>query len=184
MNLFEIAPISFLTGILIIAVVTDIRSHKIPNWLTFPSMLVGIGYHTYTNGYHGLLFSMSGMFLGIALFIPFYLASGMGAGDVKLLGSVGSVLGVKGVFIACLGTAIIGGVYAIILLAIHGYLRETMKRYWSMLATFMITRKFMYIPPEGSKKMPVLCYGVAIAVGTVLSIFMKQNFLAKYSVLL
>lgn len=184
MNFVEIAPVSFLTGILIVAVIIDLRSHKIPNWLTFSSMIIGIGYHTYIQGYLGLLFSISGLFLGIALFIPFYFAAGMGAGDVKLLGSVGSILGVKGVFIACLGTAIIGGVYAIILLAIHGYLRETMKRYWSMLATFMITRKFMYIPPEGSKKMPVLCYGVAIAVGTVLSIFMKQNFLAKYNVLL
>lgn len=184
MNVAGIAIISFLTGILIIAVVTDILFHKIPNWLTFPTMIIGIGYHTYMNGYQGLLFSISGLFLGIALFIPFYLAAGMGAGDVKLLGSVGSILGVKGVFIAFLGTGIIGGVYALILLTIHGYLRETMKRYWAIFTTFVITRKFMYIPPEGPEKRPALIYGVAIAIGTLLSVLMKQNFLGQINVLL
>lgn len=174
MNVTEIVPILFLTGILIIAVATDIRSHKIPNWLTFPAMLIGIGCHTYTHGYHGLIFSISGLFLGIALFIPFYFAAGMGAGDVKLLGCVGAVLGVKGVFISFLGTTIIGGVYAIILLVMHGYLWETMKRYWAIFTAFVITRKIMYIPPENPERMPALIYGVAIALGTILSIFISR----------
>lgn len=184
MNIVNIAPILFLTGILIIAVVTDLRFRKIPNWLTFPAMLIGIGYHTYMHSYHGLIFSVSGLFLGIALFIPFYLAAGMGAGDVKLLGGVGAVLGVKGVFIAFLGTGIIGGVYALIVLAIHGYLGETVKRYWAMFTAFVITRKFLYIPPGGTKKMPALCYGVAIASGTLISVFIKQDFLSRIKALL
>lgn len=53
MNVIGVVPIVVLTVILTVAVITDIRLYRIPNWLTFPSMLFGICYHTYTNGFYG-----------------------------------------------------------------------------------------------------------------------------------
>ncbi len=170
MSLIEIIPVVLLAIILIVAVITDILSYRIPNWLTFPSMLFGICYHTYTNGYHGFVFSMLGLLLGICVLIPFYIAAGMGAGDVKLMGVVGVFLGTGGVFVAFLATAIIGGIYAIILLWLNGVLKETMIRYRTMLTTLIITRKFTYIPPGEDTKKPFMAYGVAIAVGTLIAV--------------
>jgi prepilin peptidase CpaA len=170
-NLTEVTPLLFLAITLLIAVVYDIRFHKIPNWVTFPVMAAGVAFYTTTMGLQGLAFSTGGVFAGLAIFMPFYLCAGMGAGDVKLMGAVGGLLGIHGVLIASLGTAIIGGVYAVILLAFHGHLIETVKRYGQMLKMFVFTRKFMYFPPENGKKMPVLYYGVAIAFGTLLSLF-------------
>jgi len=164
LDLFEIG---FLTVVLLIAVIYDIIFYKIPNWLTFPAAITAIAYHSIINGIDGFLFSIEGIGLGIALLIIFYLKGGMGAGDVKLMGAVGGLIGPKGVFVAFLFTAIVGGIYALVLMALHGFLKETVKRYILILKTSILTRKIIYIPSPDREKEPKLCYGVAIAVGTL-----------------
>jgi prepilin peptidase CpaA len=115
------------------------------------------------------LFSGGGLLLGIALFIPPYAFGGMGAGDAKLMGAVGAVVGVKGVFISAVLTAIYGGIYALLLLLIFPkYGLSIFSRAWAVLKTFVLTRQ--YVPmssPNPVKKKPRLCYGIAIALGTV-----------------
>jgi len=133
-------------------------------------MIFGLTYYSLTSGLAGFLLSVSGLFLGLALLIGFYLLGGMGAGDVKLLAAVGSLLGPHGVFAAFLGTALAGGIYALIILATKGYLMETLKRFGLMLKTFFMTKKFIYIPPPQGEKAPLLCYGVAISLGTLASV--------------
>lgn len=162
--------ITLLVGILITASVTDLRAHRISNRLTYSTMLFGLIFYSLTAGFFGFLQSLSGLFLGLALLIVFYLVGGMGAGDVKLMAAVGSLLGPQGVFAAFLGTALIGGIYALIILAAKGYLMDTMKRFVLMLKTFFMTKKFIYIPPPRQEKAPLLCYGVAISLGTLASV--------------
>ena len=90
-------PQLILASILLIAGVTDLRSSKIPNWLTVSAMAAGLLSHSWFDGLSGLLFSVKGLGLGLALFLLFYVMGGMGAGDVKLLAAVGSFLGAEGV---------------------------------------------------------------------------------------
>ncbi len=167
---FDSNQLIFLAFILLIGAVMDIRSKKIPNWLTFPVAAIAIVYHTSMNGISGLLFSLEGIGLGIAILLPFYLLGGMGAGDAKLLGAIGGLLGPHGVFTAFLFTALVGGIYALVLLALHGYLKKIVLRYKIILTTFIVTRNFIYIPPAVKKRKPSLSYGLAIALGTILSI--------------
>jgi len=156
--------------VLIIASVTDLRSRRIPNRLTYSTMIGGLIFYCIHSGLSGFLNSAGGLFLGLALLIGFYLVGGMGAGDVKLMGAVGSLLGPQGVFYAFLGTGLIGGFYALIVLATKGYLPDTLKRFGLMLKTFFMTKKFIYIPPPRQEKAPLLCYGVAISLGTLASV--------------
>jgi prepilin peptidase CpaA len=113
--------------------------------------------------------SSEGLFLGMAFLIVFYFMGMMGAGDVKLLGAVGSILGPAGVFKAFLFTAIVGGIYALIVLAYHGQLVGFMKRIALSLKLSLLTRGPTLLPNEG-KASPILCYGIAIAIGTSLSL--------------
>jgi prepilin peptidase CpaA len=164
-------PLFFLTIVLVIGSLTDVLAHKIPNWLTFPTMTIAVLYHTATKGLDGFLFGLGGIVVGIACFTIPYLMGGMGAGDAKLMGAVGGVLGPRGTFIAFLFTAIIGGIYALGLLALHGQLKEIAKRYWIILKAFLLTGQFIYIPSPPREKEMRLCYGVAIALGTLISVF-------------
>ncbi len=154
--------------VLVIATITDIRYQKIPNRLTYPAVLVALIIHTVMNGTDGLVFSAEGLGLGIAIWLLLYLAGKMGAGDTKLMGAVGAFVGPMNVLIASVFTAVIGGIYALVLLAMHGYLKETAKRFWGMLKGTVLTRKLDYEPPPDRANAPKLCYGIAIAVGTLL----------------
>lgn len=175
MNLsIDVFLIIFLSIILIAAAVNDLRFQKIPNLLTYPSMGIALGCHVVMNGLDGLLFSAGGMALGIAVFILPYLMGGMGAGDAKLMGAVGAILGAKGVFVAFLFTAIIGGVYALILVLIkRQHFKGFFTRQAATLKTFIYTKQFIPIPGDSNEKKPKLCYSIAIAIGTLFSVFLE-----------
>jgi prepilin peptidase CpaA len=157
--------------VLTISAISDITFQKIPNWLTIPTMTLGVVYYTWMNGTEGFLYSVEGIGVGVVVLILPYILGGMGAGDIKLMGAVGSLLGPKGVFTAFLFTAIIGGIYALLVLVLSRNLRNTVKRYGTMLKTFVLTQTMIYIPPSREEMKPRLCYGVAIALGTILSVF-------------
>jgi prepilin peptidase CpaA len=156
--------------VLFLATLSDIRSHRIPNWLTYSAMAVGVGYHAHLHGMQGLLFSLGGASLGLLLMIFFYLSGGMGAGDVKLMGAVGAFLGASGVFTTFLCTSLIGGLYALVVIVRNGRFSEYVRRYRLMLRTIVLTHKLVYIPPRGDEAMPVLCYGGVIALGTSITV--------------
>jgi len=102
----------------------------------------------------------------------------MGAGDAKLLGAVGGLLGPRGVFAAFLFTALVGGLYALALLAAHGYLKQTLLRIKFMVMSLLFTRNFVYIPAPEMEKKPRLLYGLAISAGTLLSLGLRGRILS------
>lgn len=175
MNSREIIPFFVLAIVLLIAVITDTRFHRIPNWLTYPSIIIGIIYHTSIRGFEGLLFSIEGAAVGIVVLGFFYLMGGTGAGDVKLMGAVGGFLGPKGTFIAFLFTSMVGGVYGLMLMVLHGYLKEAAVRYGAIVKTLAFTRQLLYIPSLKKEERPRLCYGIAIALGTLISVVLRFN---------
>jgi len=160
---------AFLCLALIIAAWYDLKYQKIPNLINFTVALVAIIFHTIFFGLEGFLFSGAGLLLGVAIFLPFYAFGGMGAGDAKLMGAVGAVVGAKGVFISAVLTALYGGLYAVLLLVVyHRYAREMFARAWAVLKTLVLTRQYVPVStPNPVQKRPRLCYGLAIALGTV-----------------
>jgi prepilin peptidase CpaA len=164
----DIFLVVVLSGVLIAAAVKDLESQKIPNLLTYPTMGIGVVYHGMTNGLEGLLFSVGGLAIGIGVLILPYIMGGMGAGDAKLMGAAGTVLGPSGVFKAFLFTAVVGGFYALILLLVRRqYAKDFITRHATTLKTFAVTRQFIPIPETKDEKKPKLCYGMAIALGTL-----------------
>lgn len=174
--------IIFLSIVLIAAAIFDLAVHKIPNLITYPAMAFAIIYYFILMGMEGLLFSAQGLALGIILFIIPYVMGVMGAGDAKLMGTVGSVLGAKGVFMATVYTAIVGGLYAVVLLLFHRrYLKEFLHRHFTSIKTLIFTGQYISIPPADPDCQPKLYYGTAIALGTLAYVF--SNYLGIPSLL-
>ena len=168
--------IVLLACVMTIATIQDLKTRKIPNLLTYPVMLFGLVYHGVLSGLMGIGFSAAGLAIGIGLFLIPYLMGGMGAGDAKLMGAAGAILGFKGVIIAAVMSILIGLVYAMILLLIHhDYCRSFLRRLAIMLKTFFLTRQLIPIPPGNSEKQPTLSYALPIALGTMCYVFFKAT---------
>jgi prepilin peptidase CpaA len=166
--MIKVDPIIFyLVAIILTASIFDILTFKIPNWLTYPALAVGISYFTITRGgYEGFIFSLAGAAAGFGLLILPYMIGGTGAGDVKLMGAVGSFLGAQAIFMVFIFSCILGGAYALFLLASKGLLLSTFKRYGRILWCLILTHKLIYIPPTIKEKALKLRFGLAIALGT------------------
>lgn len=157
----------FLCVVLAAAAWIDLDRQKIPNVLTYPTMVVGIGYHWAMYGLEGLSFSLLGLATGFGVLVLFYFMGGMGAGDVKLMAAVGAVLGAKGVFFSFLFTALYGGLYSLVIILVYRQMFQGFfKDLYNTLLTFLLIKRYNPVRVVESKNKPRLCYGVAIALGT------------------
>jgi prepilin peptidase CpaA len=158
----------FLVTLLVLCAVSDVRATRIPNIMTMPFAVLAVVLHSFDKGLDGFLFSTAGMATGIGLLILPYMMSGMGAGDVKLMGAVGSFLGAKATFEAFILIALAGGVYSFAIILIH---RDLFKGFLSekliALSSMVMLRQYVPIQIESSGQKPRLKYGVAIAFGTI-----------------
>jgi prepilin peptidase CpaA len=107
--------------------VHDVRERRIPNRLTGPAILAGLALHSIAGGWLGLADSALGGLIAGGIFLIFFLAGGMGAGDVKLMTAVGCITGLSPLRLVVIATAIAGGVFAFAVSVAHGRLRETLR---------------------------------------------------------
>lgn len=140
-----------------IAMITDIRFRRIPNWLTAGSVVLGLLLQARASGLEGLAMAIFGTCLGLSVLFPFYLLRVMGAGDVKLLAGLGALVGPHTLVSIVIFSALAGGVIAAIMLARRGRLLLTLRS--------MLLRQS---PPSLSGA--TAPYAVAIAAGTYLSL--------------
>jgi prepilin peptidase CpaA len=144
----------------------DLRTRRIPNYLTLGMAVAGLAYNFMDQGLNGLTNGILGMLLGFAFLILPYLWGGMGAGDVKALAALGAWLGPRlTVFLFCY-MGIAGGVIALGYLAWKGSLWVKIRQGWVFLFNLILCRPDgPPSPPSPSQLTEGIPYGVAIAVG-------------------
>jgi len=93
---------------------TDLKKRLIYNHVLLPALLLGFLLAGVEGGLQGLKQSGAGLALGFLLLaLPYYLG-GMGAGDVKMLATIGALQGPQFTFHTFLSSALIGGVWALV----------------------------------------------------------------------
>jgi prepilin peptidase CpaA len=119
--------IAALMALLVTAAVYDVRFRRIPNWLSVSGVIAGAALNAMIGPtVPGVLFALKGLGLGFSLYFVLYMLRAMGAGDVKLMGAVGALVGWQnwiGIFLA---TAILGGAAALAFAAFRGRLGKTL----------------------------------------------------------
>ena len=151
---------------LIAAGITDVRSSRVPNAITFPLALVGVGFHTISESGNGLFFSLEGLGLGLLLLLGFYVYGGMGAGDVKLLAAIGAIVGPYNVFMGFLFASLFGGLYAVAMMCWHLGLGHTAERIKALLVSMVFMKINMAASLEETP-LPKLRYALVIGLGTL-----------------
>jgi len=160
-----------LAGAVLLSVVagwTDLRSRRIPNWLTVSGLVIGIVANTVLSGWGGLKTSLLGAAVGLALLLPFVLLRSLGAGDWKLAGSLGAFVGPGKLVDLLLGSVFVAGVMAVALVIYKGRVRQTIRNIGHILislVTFQLPGSRVSLDNPDSLKVP---YGVALAFTVVL----------------
>src|SRR2546425_11763597 len=91
-------------GVAILGAVGDVRSQRIPNWVTYGGLLGALFARVIVSGWPGLKDGLIGLFGGGALFFFFFFLGGIGGGDVKLMAATGAWAGREQI-----GNGLVGG---------------------------------------------------------------------------
>ena len=146
----------------------DVRYRRIPNVLVLTALIAGLSINLFFGGLHGLANSGLGFALAFFPMLLLHIFGAMGAGDVKLMGAVGSILGVGLMPITLILVVMVGGILAVyttlragtVLSTLHGVLRI----FVGILPGWEMPRFAM--APDKRHTIP---YGVAIMVGSLIS---------------
>jgi len=142
------------------AAVTDLRWNKIYNFQTYPAMACGLILGVASCGMPGLAGRALGLVVGLSLLFLFYLAGGMGAGDVKLLGAIGALKGSSFVLWTMFYAGLAGGVMALGIIIWHGTVRKTLKN-----TLFFMRHPLRAVEEHDEQEHHYLPYGFAISLG-------------------
>jgi prepilin peptidase CpaA len=110
-----------------IGALIDLRTRRVPNWLTLSVVACGITLALTNMSRLSPAGALGGFAVGLLLMLPGHLIGATGAGDVKLFAAVGTLLGAKLIGIAFVYTAIAGGALAVLIAIKRSRLRETLE---------------------------------------------------------
>jgi prepilin peptidase CpaA len=163
------------TILLVVAAVIDGWKLKVPNWITFPMVISGWVYsacfsQAVETWWEGLLWSLVGTVVGLALLLPAYAIGGMGAGDVKLLAGVGAWVWSIHTFWGFAISAVVGGAIAVGMVLVKRKWTKHKDQFWMIFTEILTVRdpeQLAAIAAERKAQMLLLPYGIPIAIGTI-----------------
>jgi prepilin peptidase CpaA len=154
----------------VLAAIWDIRSRRIPNWLTLSGVPLAFAVHSWMSGGAGAWFSLKGLGTAMLVYLPLYALRAMGAGDLKLMTAVGALTGAANWFGVFLFTSIIGAVIAIIVSLAVGRLKKTifnvgylLRELGSFRAPYL-SREELDVQSAKALRLP---HGMVIALGVI-----------------
>jgi prepilin peptidase CpaA len=163
--------------LLVGAVASDLRSHRIPNVLVCVGLVAGVVFHVFHSSGWGFLYAVKGAAVGFALLIPLYALRAMGAGDVKLMAMVGAFLGplstVAAVFMSFLAGGLLALAVALWKRALPGVIQNT-RLMLNHVAVSAVSggAADLRAAPTTTIKLP---YAIAIAAGTFTQILLAAR---------
>lgn len=157
-------------AVVLIAAAIDVCTRRIPNWISIPTLLWGLGINAYIDGIGGLIHSLEGIGLAVLLVGLLCWLKGMGMGDLKLCAAVGAWIGPSPLTFALLMSAIAGGFVAVAYILVKGRSAVAFDRAAALL--FTGSRSAQLPAPDvtqpGAFSIP---YAPAIAIGVIFSYF-------------
>ena len=146
-----------------VVIVTDWRWQRIPNQVTYPMMLIGLGLGAIEGltgigagepFREGFLDHLSGIVVAFLVCYPFYAGGGLKAGDAKMLMAIGALRGALFLLYAALYGALAGGALAIVLILFRRIAppeKEVADPFWRLMKS----------------RIP---YGVALGIGALIAL--------------
>jgi len=152
----------------------DLRYRRIPNLFVACLLIGGLTINISFGGFSGALSSLEGLGLAFLPMFLIHLFGAMGAGDVKLFGAVGAVVGVSLVPLTFVIVVMLGAALAVYTMLRSGTVFSTLHGVLRIFVGIMPGWEMprFAIPSDRKHTIP---YGVAIMLGSLIaaSIFLR-----------
>jgi prepilin peptidase CpaA len=163
------ASFAVLAAGLLVATVVDLRTRRIPNVVTGSMVCAGLVFAAFGLGGVSVGGALLGCVIGLVLMMPGYALGATGAGDVKLMAAVGTLLGPLVVVYAVLYTAIVGGMLAVIVSLERRRLGTALAGTGRMIAAPGDIKREIASGTPASR----FAYGPAIAAGSIIAALLQ-----------
>jgi len=166
----------FVIGACLIAAIWDMRTRRIPNWLSIPLLAGGFVFAVWTGGLYGIAEAVGACFLLAFPFLLLFLFAGGGAGDVKLMAAIGAWLGFRQGVVVLFCVAAAGVVLALVKAIMGKRFKSVIKNIFISVYVFVVSVLFHKFRPAVVKEtvMPdsdalIVPYGAAILAGVCIA---------------
>ncbi|MBB6142642.1 prepilin peptidase CpaA [Silvibacterium bohemicum] len=153
----------------------DIKIRRIPNLLTAAALVTGLMLHLLCDGWKGMLASLIAAVIAGAIFLLFFIAGGMGGGDVKLIAAIACITGLQWTGYLLIFTSLVGGAMALVLAVARGSLFRTLANMFSLLrhhlALGLTPHPELNVENRATLRLP---YAMAIAAGSFLTFYLQK----------
>ncbi len=100
-------------GITLLAAGIDLKTGRIPNWLTVPGLILGLVLGLVAGQLTGLLLALAGALATALVPLLLFKMKAMGGGDVKLFAALGALLGAEAALEIEMAAFMIGAVWGL-----------------------------------------------------------------------
>lgn len=154
-----------------IALITDIRYHKVFNWLTLPAIGIGL-ILGFIPGQGGMPSHILGAGVGFGIFFILYAMKIVGGGDVKLMIGLGAIMGYPFIFALTFYSLVAGAVIGIFEMIISKRFLKGIKNIFLFFKQALTPELKPFIPEKDMGKIP---FAVSIFIGVIISLLTGGN---------
>lgn len=162
----------------------DIRTRRIPNWLTVAGAAAGLLSNAWLFSWAGLRDAAVGIALALLVYLPLVWLRGMGAGDAKLMAAIGAFTGPANWIAIFALSGLLGGVMGLGLALWKRRLRRTLASTAELAGDLARLRKPHERKPEWDVQQSAglrLPYGLVIALGVAAFLLLSRAWPVRYN---
>lgn len=153
----------------ILAGIIDFKTMKIPNYITFPFIIIAFFYNAFSGDFK---LALLGFVVSFILGNVFFIIGGMGGGDVKLMIGIAIMLGYKEFFNILFIASIIGVLWGLSLI-IRKYFKERTFNIKNLHYDIFFIKDFFKssLFKRNKNDRVIIPFGTCLAIGTIIHYF-------------
>ncbi|HOJ09366.1 MAG TPA: prepilin peptidase [Clostridiales bacterium] len=162
--------------LIFIALISDIKTYKIKNNLILVFIIIGIITNCILAGKIGLMNSLLGIIIPVAILFSLFAASMLGAGDIKVFSAIGSIMGIRFAIHTIIYSFLWGGVISLAIIVIRKNRKQRLKYLYDYLKSCILTLSIVpYTNFDEKNEGDKFQFAYAIVLGTVLQVIFNYS---------
>lgn len=152
---------------LLVCVMTDVECYEVKNKVVLPFAIAGVVYNIMFGGVIEVISSFGGLLLPIILLIWLHISNMLGAGDIKLICSLGALVGCRLILWSICYSFLSGLVIAVMLMLARKSFVQSLKKLFHYFKSCMLYGGIIPYTELSKESGNRMHFTIPIAIGTI-----------------